>query len=112
VQGRGAAGDELLADAVALQDAGAFALVLEVVPVDLAERITKELRIPTIGIGAGPDCDAQVMVWQDMAGLNSGAAPKFVKRFADLRSVLAEAAGRYADEVAAGDYPAAEHSYE
>jgi 3-methyl-2-oxobutanoate hydroxymethyltransferase len=87
-------------------------VVLEMVPAPVAAQLTKELRIPTIGIGAGPDCDAQVMVWQDMAGLNTGPAPKFVKRFADLRSVLADAARTYADEVAGGSYPAAEHSYE
>ena len=74
VQGRGAAADELVADAVALQEAGAFAVVLEVVPADLAERITKELTIPTVGIGAGPSCDAQVLVWTDMAGLTPGPA--------------------------------------
>ncbi|MBV9098643.1 MAG: 3-methyl-2-oxobutanoate hydroxymethyltransferase [Frankiaceae bacterium] len=112
VQGRGEAADRLLADALALQEAGAFAVVLEMVPADVAGQVTKELRIPTIGIGAGPDCDAQVMVWQDMAGLNNGPKPKFVKRFADLRGVLADAARAYADEVTAGTYPASEHSYE
>jgi len=112
VQGRGEAGDRLLGDALALEAAGAFAVVLEMVPADVAGQLTKELRIPTIGIGAGPDCDAQVMVWQDMAGLNNGPKPKFVKRYADLRGVLADAARAYADEVTAGTYPAAEHSYE
>jgi len=112
VQGRGEAAERLLADALAVQDAGAFSVVLEMVPSEVAAQVTKELTIPTIGIGAGPDCDAQVMVWQDMAGLNSGPAPRFVKRFADLRSVLAEAARSYADEVTGGTYPATEHSYE
>jgi 3-methyl-2-oxobutanoate hydroxymethyltransferase len=112
VQGRGDAAERMLADALALQEAGAFAVVLEMVPADVAAQVTKELAIPTIGIGAGPDCDAQVMVWQDMAGLNNGPSPRFVKRYADLRSVLADAAGRFADEVAEGVYPAAEHSYE
>jgi 3-methyl-2-oxobutanoate hydroxymethyltransferase len=112
VQGRGEAADRLLDDALALEHAGAFAVVLEMVPAPVAAQVTKELRIPTIGIGAGADCDAQVLVWQDMAGLNTGAAPRFVKRFADLRSVLADAAGRYAHEVASGTYPAPEHSYE
>jgi 3-methyl-2-oxobutanoate hydroxymethyltransferase len=112
VQGRGEAADRLLADALALEAAGAFAVVLEMVPAPVAAQLTKELRIPTIGIGAGPECDAQVMVWQDMAGLNTGPAPKFVKRFADLRSVLADAARSYADEVATGGYPGVEHSYE
>ena len=112
VQGRGEAAERLLADALAVQDAGAFAVVLEMVPAEVAAQVTKELAIPTIGIGAGPDCDAQVMVWQDMAGLNNGQKPKFVKRFADLRSVLAGAARAYADEVAEGTYPSPEHSYE
>jgi 3-methyl-2-oxobutanoate hydroxymethyltransferase len=112
VQGRGEAAERLLADALAVQDAGAFAVVLEMVPAEVAAQVTKELAIPTIGIGAGPDCDAQVMVWQDMAGLNNGPKPKFVKRFADLRSVLAGAARAYADEVAEGTYPSPEHSYE
>jgi 3-methyl-2-oxobutanoate hydroxymethyltransferase len=112
VQGRGDAAEQLLADAVALEAAGAFAVVLEMVPAEVAAQVTKELRIPTVGIGAGPDCDAQVLVWQDMAGLNDGPKPKFVKRYADLRSVLADAARAYADEVVAGSYPAAEHCYE
>jgi 3-methyl-2-oxobutanoate hydroxymethyltransferase len=111
VQGRGEAGDRLIADALALQEAGAFALVLEVVPSDLAERVTKELTIPTVGIGAGPGCDAQVLVWTDMAGLTPGPGPKFLKKYADLRTVLAEAATAYADDVRAGTYPAAEHGY-
>ena len=111
VQGRGEAGDRLLEDALALQEAGAFALVLEVVPADLAERVTKELTIPTIGIGAGAGCDAQVLVWTDMAGLTPGPGPKFLKRYADLRTVLTEAATAYADDVRAGTYPATEHGY-
>jgi 3-methyl-2-oxobutanoate hydroxymethyltransferase len=112
VQGRGDAAERLLADALALQEAGAFATVLEMVPSAVAERVTKELHIPTIGIGAGPHCDAQVLVWQDMAGLNAGPKPKFVKRYADLRSVLAQAAKAFADEVHTGAYPAPEHSYD
>src|SRR3954470_13218676 len=112
VQGRGDAADRLVAEAVALQEAGAFAVVLEMVPTAVAERVTKELRIPTIGIGAGPYCDAQVLVWQDMAGLNAGPKPKFVKRYADLRSVLSDAATAFAEEVRTGAYPAEEHSYE
>jgi 3-methyl-2-oxobutanoate hydroxymethyltransferase len=111
VQGRGAAGDRLVEDALALQEAGAFALVLEVVPADLAERVTKELTIPTIGIGAGAGCDAQVLVWTDMAGLTPGAGPKFLKRYADLRTVLGDAARAYAEDVRTGSYPAAEHGY-
>ncbi|MCI0688802.1 MAG: 3-methyl-2-oxobutanoate hydroxymethyltransferase [Sporichthyaceae bacterium] len=111
VQGRGEAGELLLQDAKALQEAGAFALVLEVVPADLASRVTASLHIPTIGIGAGPGCDAQVLVWQDMAGLTPPPGPKFVKRYADLRGLLAEAAQSFATEVADGSYPAPEHSY-
>ena len=111
VQGRGAAGDQLLDDAVALQQAGAFALVLEVVPADLAERVSKELTIPTVGIGAGAGTDAQVLVWTDMAGLTPGPGPKFLKKYADLRTVLGDAARAYADEVRSGSYPAAEHGY-
>src|SRR3954463_3225647 len=112
VQGRGEAAERLLADAFAVQNAGAFAVVMEMVPSEVAAQVTKELTIPTIGIGAGPDCDAQVMVWQDMAGLNNGPKPKFVKRYADLRSVLAGAAQEFADEVAGGAYPSDEHAYE
>ncbi len=111
VQGRGEAGDRLLEEALLLQDAGAFGLVLEVVPADLAERVTKELTIPTIGIGAGAGTDAQVLVWTDMAGLTPGAGPKFVKKYADLRTVLGDAARAYADEVRSGSYPAPEHGY-
>jgi 3-methyl-2-oxobutanoate hydroxymethyltransferase len=111
VQGRGEAGDRLLEEALLLQDAGAFALVLEVVPADLAERVSKELTIPTVGIGAGAGTDAQVLVWTDMAGLTPGAGPKFVKKYADLRTVLGDAARAYADEVRSGSYPAPEHGY-
>jgi 3-methyl-2-oxobutanoate hydroxymethyltransferase len=82
------------------------------VPADVAAQITKELTIPTIGIGAGPDCDAQVMVWTDMVGLNTGPSPRFVKRYADLRSVITEAAATYAREVADGIYPGREHSFD
>lgn len=111
VQGRGSAGDELLADAVALQDAGAFSVVMEMVPAEVAKRITHELDIPTIGIGAGPDCDAQVLVWQDMAGLRRGKAPRFVKRYADVAGVLSQAAQSFADEVRRGEFPAPEHAF-
>jgi 3-methyl-2-oxobutanoate hydroxymethyltransferase len=111
VQGRGDAGDRLLEEALRLQDAGAFALVLEVVPMDLAERVTKELTIPIVGIGAGSATDAQVLVWTDMAGLTPGKGPKFLKKYADLRSILGDAAKAYADEVRDGSYPAPEHGY-
>jgi len=111
VQGRGDAGEQLVSDALALQAAGAFAVVLEVVPGELAELVTKELLIPTVGIGAGPSCDAQVLVWTDMAGLTPGPGPKFLKRYADLRGVLSGAASAYADDVREGRYPGAEHGY-
>lgn len=111
VQGRGAAGDQLLADANALQDAGAFAVVLESVPADLGRRVSAALRIPTVGIGAGPYCDAQILVWQDMAGLTTGRMPRFVKRYASLRETLLDATRRFTDDVSGGRYPDAEHSY-
>jgi 3-methyl-2-oxobutanoate hydroxymethyltransferase len=111
VQGRGDAGDQLLKDALALERAGAFALVLEVVPSDLAERITQELTIPTVGIGAGPGTDAQVLVWTDMAGLTPGPGPKFLKKYADLRTVLTDAVTAYSEDVREGRYPAPEHGY-
>ncbi|MEU3275340.1 3-methyl-2-oxobutanoate hydroxymethyltransferase [Saccharomonospora sp. NPDC006951] len=111
VQGRGDAGERLLADAIALQEAGAFAVVMEMVPAEAAKRVTHELRIPTIGIGAGSDCDAQVLVWQDMAGLRTGKAPRFVKRYADLAGALSGAAKTFADEVRRGEFPAPEHAF-
>ena len=82
------------------------------VPGGIAKRITHDLTIPTIGIGAGPDTDAQVLVWQDMAGLRAAKAPRFVKRYADLAGVLGDATRRYADEVRSGAFPAAEHTFE
>jgi 3-methyl-2-oxobutanoate hydroxymethyltransferase len=111
VQGRGEAGEELLADARALEQAGAFAVVLESVPAELGRRVSAALRIPTVGIGAGPHCDAQIMVWQDMAGLTTGRLPRFVKRYADLHGVLLDAARSYTGEVAAQRYPGPDHSY-
>lgn len=111
VQGRGEAGEQLVADAKALEAAGAFAVVLEAVPAALAERITAELSVPTIGIGAGPGTDAQVLVWTDLAGLTPGPGPKFVKRYADLRTVLTDAVSAYADDVREGRYPGPEHTY-
>ncbi|MPY84476.1 MAG: 3-methyl-2-oxobutanoate hydroxymethyltransferase [Actinophytocola sp.] len=111
VQGRGEAGQELLADALALQEAGAFSVVMEMVPAEVAKQITHELTIPTIGIGAGPDCDAQVLVWQDMAGLRRGKTPRFVKRYADMAGMLSDAAASFAAEVRAGEFPAPEHAF-
>jgi 3-methyl-2-oxobutanoate hydroxymethyltransferase len=111
VQGRGDAGERLVEDALALQEAGAFAVVLEMVPADVAKRVTAELVVPTVGIGAGPDCDAQVLVWSDMAGMNRGRTPKFVKRYAQVGDVLLEAARAFAGDVRGGEYPDADHSY-
>jgi 3-methyl-2-oxobutanoate hydroxymethyltransferase len=112
VQGRGEDGARLLQDAKALQSAGAFSVVLEVVPADLAARVTDMLSIPTIGIGAGAATDAQVIVWQDMAGLTPGRTAKFVKKYADLHGVLLEASKAWAADVVSGAYPGPEHTYE
>jgi 3-methyl-2-oxobutanoate hydroxymethyltransferase len=112
VQGRGAGAERLLADAHAVEEAGAFAVVLEMVPAEIAGQVSKELTIPTIGIGAGVDCDAQVLVWPDMAGLNGGRVPKFVKKYADLRGELLRAAREYADDVRGGTFPGPEHSFD
>ncbi|MGI5337559.1 3-methyl-2-oxobutanoate hydroxymethyltransferase [Streptomyces sp. CA-181903] len=112
VQGRGEeAAQQLLRDAKAVQDAGAFAVVLELVPAELAAEVTRILHIPTVGIGAGAECDAQVLVWTDMAGMTSGRVPRFVKRYADLREVLGGAAREFAEDVVGGAYPAEEHSF-
>jgi len=111
VQGRGAGAEALLADARAVAEAGAFAVVLEMVPGELAGKVTAELDIPTVGIGAGPDCDAQVLVWQDMAGLRTGPMPRFVKQYADLAGELRRAAERYADDVRQRRFPADEHTF-
>jgi len=110
VQGRGQAGDELMSDAKDLERAGAFSLVLECVPADLAQRVTASLTIPTIGIGAGPGTDAQVLVWQDLMGLTPSPA-RFVKRYADLGTDLDRAARAFADDVASGAFPGPEHTY-
>jgi 3-methyl-2-oxobutanoate hydroxymethyltransferase len=112
VQGRGAGAEKLRDDAHAVQDAGAFAVVMEMVPAEIAGQLTKELTIPTIGIGAGVDCDAQVLVWPDMAGFTGGRVPKFVKKYADLRAELLRAAKEYADDVRGGTFPGPEHSFD
>lgn len=112
VQGRGEQGTSLLQDAKALEAAGAFAVVLEVVPADLAAQVTATLSIPTVGIGAGGATDAQVIVWQDMAGLTQGRTAKFVKKYADVHGVLRGAAQAWAADVVSGAYPAPEHTYE
>jgi 3-methyl-2-oxobutanoate hydroxymethyltransferase len=110
-RGRGGEGDVLLADALALERAGAFAVVLEAVPASLGARVSDALAIPTVGVGGGPCCDAQGMVWQDFAGLTTGHAPRFVRRYARLADVLAEAAGSFVSDVADATYPGTEHSY-
>ncbi|HET7327503.1 MAG TPA: 3-methyl-2-oxobutanoate hydroxymethyltransferase [Nocardioidaceae bacterium] len=111
VQGRGDQATALIEAASALEEAGAFSLVMEMVPTEVAEQVTAKLAIPTIGIGAGPHCDAQVLVWPDMAGLRTGRMAKFVKQYADLHGVLLDAAQRYAAEVADGSFPGEEHSF-
>lgn len=113
VQGRGDdRAAQLIADARTLEDAGAFSIVMEMVPAPVARQVTEALRIPTIGIGAGSGCDAQVLVWQDALGLGSGRTPRFVKKYADLRSVMSDAVRTYVAEVASGAFPSAEHSFE
>ncbi|MFJ3923897.1 3-methyl-2-oxobutanoate hydroxymethyltransferase [Streptomyces sp. NPDC090022] len=112
VQGRGdEAAHQLLRDAKAAQDAGAFAVVLELVPAELAAEVTRSLHIPTVGIGAGPDCDAQVLVWTDAMGLTSGKLPRFVKQYANLRQTMGDAARAFAEDVVGGSFPQEEHSF-
>jgi len=110
VQGRGDSADEVLRDCLAIQQAGAFAVVLEMVPADLAERITNELSIPTIGIGAGNKTDAQILVWTDFAGLGD-KVPSFAKQYLNLRQDLSNAAVNYRSEVLGGEFPTAEQSF-
>jgi 3-methyl-2-oxobutanoate hydroxymethyltransferase len=111
VQGRRDSFDPLVQDAVALEEAGAFSVVLEMVTSEVAKQITHDLHIPTIGIGAGPDTDAQVLVWQDMMGLRRGRAPKFVKRYADMAGLMSGAAQAFADEVRNHQFPGPEHTF-
>ena len=103
--------ERMLTDARVLEGSGVFALVLECVPAELARELTRKLPIPTIGIGAGPECDGQILVVDDMLGLSKGPAAKFVKRYADLRSQAADAVKRYVSDVQAGKYPGPEHTY-
>ncbi|SDK13281.1 ketopantoate hydroxymethyltransferase [Cryobacterium psychrotolerans] len=112
IQGRGEAADRLIEDALAVQDAGAFAIVLEMVPATVAAQVTARLEIPTIGVGAGPDVDGQLMVWTDFAGMTDGRVPRFVRQYANLRGVLTDAVHQFKDDVDSGAYPAPEHSYE
>ena len=112
VQGKNeAAARKLIDDAKAVEEAGAFALVLECVPAKLAKIISEQLTIPTIGIGAGAGCDGQILVYQDMLGMFSDYTPKFVKRFAEVGSVMKEAFANYIKEVQAETYPAEEHTF-
>ncbi|MCB0968315.1 MAG: 3-methyl-2-oxobutanoate hydroxymethyltransferase [Ilumatobacter sp.] len=111
IQGRGEGADQLLADAKAVEKAGAFAVVLEMVPSEAAARVTDELSIPTISVGAGPYCDGQLMVWSDWAGFNRGRIPRFVKQYAQIGETLLEAAREYKLDVERGDYPAPENEY-
>ena len=111
VQGRGDASDRVIADARAVQEAGAFAVVMEMVPGDVAAQISTELSIPTMGIGAGAGCDGQVLVWQDAFGLRTGRMARFVKQYADVHGVLLDAARAYADDVRGGTFPADEHTF-
>lgn len=111
VQGKRAAeAQQLLADALAVQEAGAFAVVIELVPAELAQAITERLRIPTIGIGAGAGCSGQVQVWHDMLGLYSDFVPRHARRYANLAAIIGEALAQYANDVRAGAFPGPEHS--
>ncbi|TNC26008.1 3-methyl-2-oxobutanoate hydroxymethyltransferase [Mumia zhuanghuii] len=112
IQGRGDAAKKTIDDALAVQEAGAFAVVMEMVPGDVATEITSTLRIPTIGIGAGAGTDAQVLVWQDMMGLNAGRLPRFVKTYADLRTTMLDAARAYVADVEGGSFPGEEHTFQ
>lgn len=111
IQGRGEGAAQLLADAHAVEEAGAFAVVLEMVPSAIAGEVTKELSIPTISVGAGPNCDGQLLVWSDWAGFTRGRIPKFVKQYANLAETLLNAAREFKDDVEAGVYPGPEHEY-
>lgn len=112
VQGRGDNGPVLVEAARALEAAGAFAVLIEMVPADVAAQITAAVSVPTVGIGAGSDCDAQVLVWQDMAGLRTGQLPRFVKQYADMHGLLRKAASEFAADVEAGVFPGPEHAFQ
>lgn len=111
IQGKGENAQRLIETAKAFEAAGAFALLIEMVPGDTASEITAAVSIPTVGIGAGNRCDAQVLVWQDMAGLRNGRLPRFVKQYADMRTLLRNAARDYAVDVEAGSFPGPEHTF-
>jgi len=111
IQGRGEGAEQLLADAHAVEEAGAFAVVLEMVPSTVAAQVTKELEIPTISVGAGPHCDGQLLVWSDWAGFTRGRIPRFVKQYAQIGQTLLDAAIAFKADVESGQYPAPEHEY-
>jgi 3-methyl-2-oxobutanoate hydroxymethyltransferase len=111
IQGRGDGAEQLLADAHAIEEAGAFAVVMEMVPSAIAGRVTDELSIPTISVGAGPNCDGQLLVWSDWAGFTRGRIPRFVKQYAQIGETLLEAAREFRRDVESGEYPASEHEY-
>ena len=112
VQGREALqAEEILEDAAAVQEAGAFAVVAEGVPADLGARVTERLAVPVIGIGAGPHCDGQVLVWHDVLGLGEGPSPRFVRRYEDLAARIEGAVRRFADDVRSGSFPSVAESY-
>jgi 3-methyl-2-oxobutanoate hydroxymethyltransferase len=111
VQGRGDAAKRVVEEALAMEEAGAFSVVMEMVPGDVATEVTDSVTIPTIGIGAGPNCDGQVLVWQDAFGLRTGRMPRFVRQYADLHGVLLKAAQDYAADVKAGTFPSEEHTF-
>jgi 3-methyl-2-oxobutanoate hydroxymethyltransferase len=102
---------KICADAQNLERAGVFAVILECIPQDLARRVTAKLKVPTIGIGAGPHCDGQILVFHDLVGYSTGYIPKFVKRYADLQSVIGQAVKRYSEDVRSGVFPDETHSY-
>ncbi|MDY6055545.1 3-methyl-2-oxobutanoate hydroxymethyltransferase [Micrococcus sp.] len=113
VQGRGeGAADQLIADALALQEAGAFAVLMEMVPTPVAQAVDRALRVPTVGIGAGPVTTGQVLVWQDMLGLGSGRTPRFVRQYAAVGEIMGEAVRAYRQDVLDGEFPAPEHTFE
>ena len=111
IQGKGEDAQRLIDLSVAFERAGAFGLLIEMVPGDVATRITETVSIPTVGIGAGNGCDAQVLVWQDMAGLRDGQLPRFVKQYADMRKVMSDAAQAFAKDVESGSFPGPEHTF-
>ena len=111
IQGRGEDSEQLLADASAVENAGAFAVVLELVPTELAEAVTNQLEIPTIGIGAGPETDGQILVWTDFAGMHDGKSRKFVRQYANLFQTLSDAAASYRNDVANGSFPSADEAF-